>query len=369
LTEASPDVNDPSPTSPSRLLVVSLAGIGDTLMATPVLKELRARFPAASVDVAVLWPGSEQVLRHNPNVATIHRHDFFAATRTASLRFLLRLRRHRYDASLTLHPQGRRAYRVVTRMIGARRRLSHRYENQSWIDALLVNETVEQDYTVSCATNNLRLVDRLGPGPRSNATPAYELFLVPGEKDWATRCLSGLGLGGVRWLGIHVGSGGTKNLALRRWPESRWAELLSRLRLARPDLRVVALGGPGEVEAHRRLAASAPSVVFPEFPDIRHAAALLAHAHAFVSVDTAFMHLAAAVGVPRQFVVETPTLNVPVEPLRSDWIRIPNPAVGGRPLDFYRYDGRSIAGTPDQIRRMMESVTADAVLAELLPVL
>lgn len=362
-------MSSPSPKPPARILVLSLAGIGDTLMATPVLRELRVRFPDAAVEVAVLWAGSEQVLRHNPHVSAVHRHDFIRASAFASLAFVQRLARRGYDASLTLHPQGRRAYRVITRLVGAPRRLSHRYENHSWIDTLLVNETVAQDYNVSCASNNLRLVDLLGPGPRSNEAPAYGLFLSEEERAWAARLSEGLGLAGTRWLGVHVGSGGTKNLALRRWPVHRWRELLARLRTERPGLRVVAFGGPGEADAHRELSEAVPELVVPDFPDIRHAAALLAGAHAFASVDTAFMHLAAAVAVPNQFVVETPTLNIPVEPLRRDWTRIPNPAVRGRPLDFYRYDGRPIAGSPSEIRWMMEAVTADAVLGPLLRVL
>ncbi|MEY3276179.1 MAG: hypothetical protein RL153_1446, partial [Verrucomicrobiota bacterium] len=86
------------------------------------------------------------------------------------------------------------------------------------------------------------------------------------------------------------------------------------------------------------------------------------HARAFLSVDTAFMHIAAAVGVPHQVVIETPTLNPPVFPLRSDWTRVPNPAVGGRHLDFYRYDGRPIAGTDDDIVRVMRAVEVEPVL-------
>jgi ADP-heptose:LPS heptosyltransferase len=92
----------------------------------------------------------------------------------------------------------------------------------------------------------------------------------------------------------------------------------------------------------------------------------VARASAFLSVDTAFMHIAAATRVRHQCVIETPTLNPPVEPLRSDWVRIPNPAVGGRSLDFYRYDGRPIEGTPDELTRIMQSVTPEAVADHVL---
>lgn len=82
-----------------------------------------------------------------------------------------------------------------------------------------------------------------------------------------------------------------------------------------------------------------------------------------------FMHLAAAMSVPHQFVIETPTVNPCILPLREDWTLIPNPAVAGRNLEFYRYDGRPIAGSPDEIRRQMDSVTVDAVCSALAPVL
>jgi len=39
-----------------------LAGVGDTLLATPLIHELRAIFPTAMIDVLVLWPGSRDVL-------------------------------------------------------------------------------------------------------------------------------------------------------------------------------------------------------------------------------------------------------------------------------------------------------------------
>jgi ADP-heptose:LPS heptosyltransferase len=49
------------------ILVISLAGIGDTLFATPLIHELRANFPAANIDALVLWTGSKHLLEGNPH--------------------------------------------------------------------------------------------------------------------------------------------------------------------------------------------------------------------------------------------------------------------------------------------------------------
>jgi ADP-heptose:LPS heptosyltransferase len=231
----------------------------------------------------------------------------------------------------------------------------------------LVTDSLDQDYGVGCAENNLRLLEMVGcpvePGPWT-----YGLHLEPAEMEWAENWERQAGLAGKPWLGIHVGSGGTKNLALRRWPLASWIELVQGLQVARPEVPVVAFGGPDEREAHERLQKRAPSgaVLFPPTPDLRHAAALVGRASAFVSVDTAFMHLAAARGVPHQCVIQTPTLNPPVYPMRPDWTWIPNPAVGDRALDYYRYDGRPIAGTNTELERVMDSVRPGTVLDAVL---
>lgn len=356
-----------SSSKPQRVLVLSLAGIGDTLMATPILHELRVQFPDAQIDVLVLWTGAAELLAGNPHVSRVWQHNFIRSGKLASLRFVTGLRRNRYDLSLTLHPQGRREYRFITRLIGAQRRLSHRYENHGWLDRLLVTDEVPQDYTVHCVENNLRLLEAAG-WPRQLAEHTYELPLTREETSWARDTVKALGLVEANWLGVHVGSGGTKNLALRRWPLVHYESLFAALFRRDPETRIVLFGGPEETVSHDRLRMIfAPELaqqhlLIPATPSLRHAAALLAEAPRFLSVDTVFMHLAAAVRVPRQYVIETPTLNPPVEPKRPDWIRIPNPAVGNRHLDFYRYDGRPIAGTAEELTALMRSVTPERVL-------
>lgn len=338
-------------------------------MSTPLIHELRLNFPEAQIEALVLWPGAAALLEGNPHLDAIHQHHFLKASRLSSLRFALGLRRRRYDVSLNAHPQGRRGYRMIARLIGAKRRLSHAYENENGLDPYLVTDSIPQDYTLHAAENNARFLPLLG-ARRQMPRPAYELYLTATETTWAAEYARRNGLEGVRWLGIHAGSGGTKNLALRRWPLDRYAELVSRLQAEHPDLPVVFFGGPEDRVAQSELFGRlrAGRTLFPEFPTIRYAAALVGMAPAFLSVDTAFMHLAAAMQVPHQFVIETPTLNPCILPLRDDWTVIPNPGVAGRNLDYYRYDGRPIAGSPTEIQRLMESVTVDAVVAVVRPV-
>lgn len=347
-----------------KVLVIALAGIGDTLLATPLIAELRANFPDALLHAFVLWPGSKDILEGNPDLDAVHQCNLISEPRLRALRFLWRLRRERYDVSINAHPQSRRAYRLVARIIGARQRLSHAYDNACFLDRLLVNRLIPQDYSIHGVENNLRLLELLGRRP---VLPEADcrVYLSAADEQWAETFLRDHNLLHRPRLGIHIGSGGTKNLRLKRWPLGCYLELVQRLSHESPRPAILLLGGPEEQTDHARILQQVPSdsVFSPQTRSLRQATALIKRCHVFLSVDTALMHLAAAVKVPRQIVIEAPTLNTTNLPWRQPFTVVPNPAVHGRNLEFYRYDGRGIRGTPEELTRCMEAVRVEDVLA------
>src|SRR6266446_10350625 len=77
-----------------KILVVSLAGIGDTLFATPLIHELRANFPEATIDCLVLWAGAKHLLEGNPHLNGVHQKNLIRAGTHESLQFVRGLRRN-----------------------------------------------------------------------------------------------------------------------------------------------------------------------------------------------------------------------------------------------------------------------------------
>ena len=345
-----------------KILVISLAGIGDTLIATPFIHELRLNFPEARIEALVLWAGSKALLEGNPHLNAIHQKNLIKEGALKSFPFLWKLRGERFDVSINVHTLGRIHYRVVARLIGAELRLSHEYENHGWLDRLLVNRTVPQDYRVHSVENNFRLLALLGKKP-IRSQQDFEIFLTPAERKWAAGFLAANQLAQSKRLGLHIGSGGTKNLRLKRWPFDHWRELIRRLAQSHPGAAILLFGGPEEQAEHKQLLAETnhPRVLAPPTRSLRQAAALLQHCDAFLSVDTALMHLAAALKVPNQIVIEAPTLNPTNLPWQTDYRLIRNPVIQGRNLDYYRYNGRPIQGTEEELRRIMASVTVDEV--------
>src|ERR1043166_932411 len=108
-----------------KILVISFAGISDSLLATPLIRALREQLPAAMIDVLVRWPGSKDLLGGNQYLNTIHQQNFLQASAPANLRFLWRLRRSCYDISINTYPQSKIQYRVIAKLINAPCRLSH----------------------------------------------------------------------------------------------------------------------------------------------------------------------------------------------------------------------------------------------------
>jgi len=345
-----------------KILVISLAGIGDTLFATPLIHELRANFPDATIDALVLWSGSKDLLENNPHLNCICQKNLIKAGKLEALRFLWSLRKQRYDVSINTYPQSRIHYRVAARIAGAPMRISHEYECFSPLDRWLVNCTLPQDYGKHSIENNFAALRLLGAKIK---LPLHEIeiFLSGAEKKWADDFLASHKLANRKLLGIHVGSGGTKNLALRRWPSGNYEELIRRLRKRHPSLALLFFGGPEEESDHKKIRAVAgnENLFFPKTQNLRQAAALIKKCDAFLSVDTSLMHLAAAMKVPNQIVIETPTWNKPIEPYGNSFVLIKNPAVAGRNLEFYRYDGRGIQGSKEELQRCMESVTVESV--------
>jgi hypothetical protein len=83
----------------------------------------------------------------------------------------------------------------------------------------------------------------------------------------------------------------------------------------------------------------------------------------FLSVDNAMMHFAAAMKVPRQVLIESMAFGPTLEPYGRPYRLVENPAVHGRNLEYYRYDGKGIRGSEAELRRIMAAVTVEAVFA------
>ena len=319
-------------------------------------------FPDATIDALAIWPGSKDLLENNPHLNRVYQKNLIKAGKSEALGFLWSLRRNRYDVSINTHPQSRMHYRISAWIAGAPVRISHEYECFNWLDRRLVNRTLQQDYSRHSIEHNFDVLPLLGATVK---LPSHEIeiFLKPDEEEWADEFLAKNKLAGQKILGVHVGSGGTKNLPLKRWPLKNHAGLVRKLNKERPDIRVLLFGGPEEAKDHQVVLAQSNRELTLEAKtqNLRQTAALMKRCSAFLSVDTALMHIAAAVKAPNQIVIEAPTLNATNLPYGNPFTLVKNPVIAGRNLDYYRYDGGDIKGTREELLACMASIKIEDV--------
>jgi len=282
-----------------KILVISLGGAGDTLLATPMLEELRLAFPDAAIHILTMQARAPDVLRCNPCLDRNIHHEFMREHWWKSLAFCRRLRRERYDLSLTVMPQNRLEYNLVTLLIGARMRLGFDFAIQCGaLPGVFLTHRIGENTGIHMADNDLRLISE-GLG-RKLRLPKHELqlFLTDENRAFAERFLVEQDLRGCTVIGFHPGSGTTKNLELKRWPAPKWAELAGLL-LEDEEVRILMFGGPEEQSLRDRIrelsGTGAEKLIDVPAGDLLDAAAVIEKLDVMVCNDALLVHVAVAV--------------------------------------------------------------------------
>lgn len=274
------------------ILVIKLRYIGDVLLATPVLRALRERFPEARLTMAVNR-GTEDILKWNPDVdeVLVVGWDEFAA----QLRFLNDLRRRRFDAVIDLTDGDRSA--IMARLSGAPVRIGFNEEHR-WRGLLFTSVVRVQPGVLHRLERDLEALRLLGIEPK----PWLPVLRTsPQDEAEATRLLEEVEIRecegkGTRPLVMLVPGA---RYWFKAWPVERFAELADRL-TGVAGCRVLVGGDARErevAEAIRARSRFAPTVL-AGCTTLRQFAAVLKRCALFVGNDNGPMHMAAALGTP-----------------------------------------------------------------------
>lgn len=267
-----------------RIGVLKTAAIGDTLLLSGPLQDLRRAYPEATI---VLITGSDNrgaasLLPGRPDeyiVVSSHRPvEAIGAIRAARLSLLLDFGSWpRFDALLATMSGA--AFRVGFRTAGQGRHFGY--------DLAVGHSSTEHELV-----NYRRLLAAIGVNGESAPYVALPKVLSPEH------------LPPSPFIVFHPWSGGFRG-EVKEWPNARWVELGRRL----CEWHVLVSGGPADVSRSRKLAeelteagcsASIAEFTLPELADVLSASEVV------VSVNTGVMHLAAMVGA-RTVSLEGPT--------------------------------------------------------------
>lgn len=291
---------------PRHILVIKPDHLGDVLLLTPALRQLRRQYPQARI-VALVGPWARVMLERNPDIDAVLTLPFPGFDRqrapearrglravgqayVALWRYALLLRAGAYDAALVLrddHWWGA----ALALLAGIPRRIGHAVlECRPFL-----NTALPWDPRRHVSAQSLDAVAAL-----SNDTDAsYDATRFepePGDHVWAAEWLAQQGIDpGARIVAIHPGTGGASKL----WLVERWAAVADAL-IGQFGVRVLLTGGPGEADlvaavSERMQRPAARMVGAARVPQL---AALLARAALVIGVDSGPLHIAVSQGAP-----------------------------------------------------------------------
>ena len=281
-----------------RALVVKLRHHGDVLLSSPVFQVLRNRAPQAEID-ALVYDDTRDMLAGHPAIAQIHGIDrswkragaVEQVRQESGLLSTLRGRGYQLIVHLTDHWRGV----WLAQALRPRWCVAPERDNLLWRWSFTHHYKLPRQTPRHTVEANLDALRRIGLYPEEHEKP---LIMVPGAEAEARvdglLAAAGIARGGF----VHVHP--TSRWLFKTWTEEQTAELLRRL--ARDGHRIVVTAAPDAREkaivARTLAAAEVPVTDLSGALTLRELGALAARARVFFGVDSAPMHIAAAMGTP-----------------------------------------------------------------------
>jgi heptosyltransferase III len=266
----------------ARILVINVARIGDTILAVPVLRALRAAYPQAEI-VCLAHPKRVEVLQGLPQI------DRSAAISKRSAPFKGWLGKG-YDLALVFgHEPALLAYAMR-----AARQVVALPTGDAALDARLFAAIPDQGI-LHAVDDRLRWLEPLGITATSRR---LDYHVTDAERQAARRWIEEhCGQRRPR-VGFQIASFPTK--AYRNWPLENFQNLGQRIRTRYPDAEILIFGDRPDSAAGEKLAQALGEHChcLAGKLSLRQTLALMENLDLYVGVDTGPTHLAGALGVP-----------------------------------------------------------------------
>lgn len=283
-----------------RVLVIKLRHHGDVLLTGPVFSVLQAHAPHLEID-ALVYAETRDMLALHPAVSQIHCIERSWKTLGLTSRIAAewalfsRLRRRGYDLLIHLTEHGRGAW--LARTLGCGKAVAPGYRSKSklWKKSFTHRYSMPLNARRHMVELNLDALRRIGVQP---AVEERRLTLVAGHaaEAEADAVLGEQNLQAGGFLHVHP----TSRWQFKCWPPLQVAQMLDALAAQGHRLVITAAPVQEEAEFVAQVLANVRTkpVDLSGRLSLKGLAALSAKSRLFIGVDSAPMHIAAAMGRP-----------------------------------------------------------------------
>jgi heptosyltransferase-3 len=295
-----------------RVLVIKLRHIGDVMLSVPVFRALGEVFPGAHID-ALVNSGTEEVLTGNPFISDIivFKRDIKKANTlkkyASELLFLRSIRSKRFDMALDLTGGDRAA--LLSFVSGARYRLGLNPKKGFMGKKFLYTHLTRPDNRRHMVLQNLDVTRRFGVDREGIAV---DFHTPEADKAFVNKMLEANGIG-ERDTVVHIHP--TSRWLFKCWKDEYMAEIVRWLVHSGIKVVLTSSSEPKEIQKARRILSLVAELMRHRVPalqtgveggvvdlcgktTIKQLGAVSQMSDLFFGVDTAPMHIAAAVGTP-----------------------------------------------------------------------
>jgi len=289
----------PANISPKNILLIKLRHHGDMLLTTPAINALRQRYPQASIDV-LLYQETRPMLEAHPAIRHLHVIDRKwkqegTWRKLGHERTLIRaVRDAHYDLVINLADQWRAA--LITRLSGAPVRIGFAFKKRDNALWRLCHNRLVPTHNHSKLHTVEQNMSALAPLGISSDGARVSMHYSEADRQIVLARLAEHHI-----TAPYIVVQPTSRWGFKCWEEESVAATLDQL--AQPGRKVVLTAGPDKQELAMinriRARCASPDVVSlaGQFT-LPQLAALIDHARLFIGVDSAPMHMAAALETP-----------------------------------------------------------------------
>jgi heptosyltransferase III len=282
------------------ILVIKLRHIGDVLLTVPVFRALRENFPGARIS-ALVNAGTEEVLSGNPLIDDIIKFDRRIKTKSApkkyaaELAFLSDIRARGFDMAVDLTSGDRAA--ILSYVSGARYRIAYDPRGEGFPGKrFFYTHLAKKNGSLHMVLQNLDVLAQFGIRTQNQKVD----FFIPGEaQEFAEKLFKEHEVSASDTV-VHIHP--TSRWLFKCWRDEYMAEIIDWL--LDHNVRVIVTSAPMAREMKRtnntldHVRKRSQVIDLCGKTTLKQLAAVCSRSGLFIGVDSAPMHIAAAVGTP-----------------------------------------------------------------------
>ena len=274
------------------ILVIKLSAVGDVVLTTAALAALRRKFPKAKI-YCLVGKAASTILNKCPYLDGVIVYDYQQQDRGLKKLWALAYELRKYRIDKVIDFQNNRRSHILAALSFPRE--SYGYNNGKW--GFLLTDKIKNDQPFLPPVEHQFRILKMLEIDYQKEDALLELWPSAQDDDYIQNLLD------AEWLGHDKNFIGINLTASRKWQTKNWpVEYLARLcdLLAADNIRVVVTGEKKDILLARHLLSltKAKPANFVGKTNILQLASLIKRCRAYLTPDSAPLHLAAAMNVP-----------------------------------------------------------------------